>query len=129
MNHLKTKTLACAGVLLVALVSSAQYPAQPPDATARADARIFDRVRRDVDRAAALTQPNSGDRDRLEVARNEVNECARIVAGGTYDRRIFGQMMDALQRVLDLNQLSKVNRDRLVDDMSALREIQARLER
>jgi hypothetical protein len=128
------KMLARSGLILWALAASAQdapRPASPsPEkSAAKKDGRVLYRVQNDLDRATAGTPRFSGDRDRLTVAREDVNECQRGILAGTYDRRTFGETLAAIERVIDLNSLPDANRDSLVQDMKALRDLQARLER
>ncbi|HTT64363.1 MAG TPA: hypothetical protein VMG35_21075 [Bryobacteraceae bacterium] len=71
--------------------------------------------------------PLTPDRHRLAVAREELNECQHAVATGEYDTQTFNEAIATIQRVIDLNRLSGRNRSFLVDDVTALRDLQMRL--
>ena len=132
MKHLLIKAFAGSSLLLLTLTANAQYQPRPenpyPDQREAGHHRLFDRVRSDLDRADAAAVPYSGDRDRVAIAREEVNECQRAVATGEFDQRTFGETIGAIQRVVDLNRMTARSRSFLTDDISALRDLQARLE-
>jgi hypothetical protein len=133
MKHLLIKTLAGSGLLLMGLTASAQsYPRpeqrQYQDERDVREGRVFDRVRADLDRVQAGALPFTADRTRVMRAREEVNECQRILNAGDYDRREFDEAIGALQRVAQLNRLSDYTRDNLYDDIRDLRRVQSRFE-
>ena len=134
MKHLLIKTLAGSGLLLMTLTASAQYYPRPEqreyqdDRDVRDHGRVFDRVRGDLDRAQAGALPFTADRTRLMRAREEVNDCQRMLSAGDYDRRQFDEAVVAVQRVAQLNRLSDYTRDNLYDDIRDLRRVQSRFE-
>jgi hypothetical protein len=134
MRHL-VKALAGSSLLLLSLTTTnaQQYPPrgdtryQDRDDTYRRG-RLFDRIRVDLDRAEASALPFTGDRMRIERAKQEMNEYQRSLDAGNYsDRRPLDDAVRALQRVLDANTLlSDRNRDVLTEDLSRLHDWQAR---
>jgi hypothetical protein len=136
MKHLLMKTIAGSGLLLFALTGYAQpprqdYPDRYQDRDRRGDPghdRTFDRIRGDLERVLAETQPFTTDHDRLVEARLRLNECQRMVNDRNYDRRTFDFTVASVQRVVELNRLSERNHDYLTDDIQALRAIQAEVE-
>jgi hypothetical protein len=138
MRHL-VKALAGSSLLLLGLTANAQQ--YPPRYENRPDnryqerednyagrGRIFDRMRADLDRAEAGALPFTGDRMRIERAKQELNELQqRLDDGNYYDRRPLDDTVRAIQRVLDSNvTMSDRNRDALSNDLSRLREWQTR---
>jgi hypothetical protein len=128
VKNLLIKTLAGSGLMLLTLTANAQYQPGPiqEQREARHD-RIFDQARSDLYRAQAFAEPYYSDRDRLAAARERVNECEQAVATGQEDTRTFGEAIAGIQQVVDRNRLPDTNRDLLVEDMTALRDLQARL--
>jgi hypothetical protein len=145
MRHL-VKALAGSSLLLLGLTANAQQ--YPPRNENRYDnryqerdnryqerednyygrGRIFDRMRTDLDRAEAGALPFTGDKTRIERAKQELNELQQSLDDGNYyDRRPLDDTVRAIQRVLDSNvTMSDRNRDVLSNDLSRLREWQAR---
>jgi hypothetical protein len=135
MRHFIITTLAGCGLLLAPLAANAQYHPREDRYAQIQDEReamshdhVFDRVRTDLDRVDAMALPFSGDRDRVAFARQQVNECQRVLASGGYDRQMFSDTVAAVQRVADINHLSDRTRTYLTDDIAGLRDLQARLE-
>ncbi len=87
MRHPLIKALAISGLLLSGLTATAQDD----------QARIFDGVRADLDRAHEDATPFSPDRDRVTIAMQLVNRCQRAVMGGDYDRYLFNQTVASIQ--------------------------------
>ncbi len=137
MKHLLMKAIAGSGLVLFALTANAQPPRQDDpnryqDRDRRVDQdhdRIFDRVRADLDRVQAETQPFTAEHDRLVQAKLRVNECQRMLNDRNYDRRTFDYTVGSIQRVVELNRLSERNHDYLTDDIQALRSVQSEFER
>jgi hypothetical protein len=90
--------------------------------------RFFDRLRADLDRAEAAALPFTGDRTRIERAKQELAELRQSLDDGNYyNRRPLDDAVRALQTVLDSNaMMSGRNRDVLANDLSRLRDWQAR---
>ena len=61
-------------------------------------------------------------------AREEVNQCQRLLASGNYDRRTFDDAVRAVQRVAEINRMPEQTRDYLRNDIRELRQLQARFE-
>ena len=133
MRHLLIKTLAGSGLLFMTLTASAQYPQEPRYPTqdqreAQDHNRLFDRIRMDLDHAHEGTLPFTTDRNRVNMAQTQINECQREINMGQYDRRVFDQAVSSMQRVVDLNRLSDQSRSYLSDDIRELSRLQSRLE-
>lgn len=138
MKHLLIKTLAGFAIMLLPLTASAQYPAPPQGSDreqaqerseARENDRIFDRIRNDLDHAHTGLMPGvfNPERSRVALARKKAEDCRRAIDDGQYDRRLFDEAVDAVQKVIDLNRLSDKTRNFLVDDVTQLRTLQVRL--
>jgi hypothetical protein len=140
MRHL-VKALAGSSLLLLGLTANAQqYPPryenryqdqnryQEREDNYYGRGRIFDRMRADLDRAEAGALPFTGDRARIERAKQELTELQQSLDDGNYyDRRPLDDTVRAIQKVLDSNvTMSDRNRDVLSNDLSRLREWQAR---
>jgi len=82
---------------------------------------------RDLDRAEYNAVPGTGDRWRLERARNELSQAQQQISSGVSDRRDIDEAIMTIQRVVDSNNLSPRMRDFLVDDMNRLRELRERM--
>jgi hypothetical protein len=135
MRCLFSKALIGSGLLLCGLVAQAQYGPRYGDGYSnygqretREQSWIFDRVRADLDRAEASTFPFSGDRNRIERARVELNELQSSWNSGEINGREFNDAVMALQRVVDVNRLSDRSRDFLAGDLNRLRDMRARLD-
>jgi len=136
MKHLFIKTLAGSGLLLMAMTASAQYQPRSMDRYQPVqDERqvmdqnhVFDQIRDDLDRIHTFTLPFTPDRNRVNIAREQVNDCQQAVNSGDYDRQTFNQTIDAIQRVVDLNHLTDQSRGNLVSDIRELSHMEARLE-
>ena len=91
-------------------------------------ARFFDRIQGDLDRAESGALPFTGDRTRIERAKQELSELRQSLdAGNYYNRRPLDDAVRALQTVLDSNvMMSDRNRDVLANDLSRLHDWQAR---
>ena len=136
MKNLLIRAAACSGLFILTMTANAQYQPREDqyryqtqgEREARNIDHLFDRLRVDLDRVHAGTLPFTGDRSRVVMAREKVNDCQRMVNSGDYDRSTFNQTVSAIQRVVDLNRLSDQNRNDLVADISELRNLQLRLE-
>ena len=130
------KAVAASGLLLVGLTANAQYRPRGDDGYQDRDegrdrdrARFFERVRADLDRAAATTLPYTDDRIRIIRAQEEVNAVQRQLESGIYDRRDLDDAIVAVQRVVsDNHMLSDSNRDFLGADLNHMRDFRSRME-
>lgn len=136
MKHVFIPALAVAGLFLTSIAANAQYQPRPGDSyeqgqydrAVSSHDRMFDQIRSDLDLASTTALPFSGDRDRVALARDQLNACQRAVNTGEYDRLTFGETVSAIQRVVDLNRMTDQNRHYLVNDINELRQLQAELE-
>ncbi len=84
---------------------------------------LFQRVREDVEHLQRSTFPFTGDQSRLSRTILELNELQGKLSQGRYDEHELGDVMDALNSVLQNNRLSGRDRDILTDDLSRMREL------
>ena len=133
MRNLLLRSIAGTGLLLFGLTATAQYPPrrvytyQDQDDT-NYRGRMLDRMRGDLNRVQADTFPFSADRYRLNRAREEVSEFQSQWAAGNFNVRELDEAIGALQRVVDMNNLSYRDRDLLVADLNRLRDIRESVE-
>ncbi len=85
-------------------------------------ARLFDRVRDDVDHVQSTTFPVSKDEFRLVRVKEQLNDLQSKMANGQYDEGELDEVVHSLQRVVDSNKLSGRDREILTDDLAHLRE-------
>lgn len=85
-------------------------------------ARLFDRVREDVDHVQSTTFPASKDEFRLVRTKQQLNELQDKMASGRYDQPELDDVIGSLQRVVDSNKLSSRDRDMLNDDLQHMRD-------
>src|ERR1700761_7290773 len=86
-------------------------------------ARLFDRVRQDVEHVRATTWPSGGgDEYRLDRTMHELDELQGKMANGVYDDRELSDVIDPLGRVASYNRMNPRERDILTDDVARLRE-------
>jgi len=88
-------------------------------------ARLFERVREDVDRVQSTTFPVSHDEFRLVRVKQELDELQNKLANHQYDEPELDNVVHALQRVVASNKLSDRDRDMLNEDLTHLREYRA----
>ena len=84
---------------------------------------LFHQVRSDLDRAENYTY--SGDHYWFDRVRVELSELQRQWDENEYTPRQADKVIVALQRVVSENQLSFRDRDRLMDDLSRMRDFVA----
>jgi len=85
-------------------------------------ARMFERVRDDVDHVQSTTFPASRDEFRLVRVKEELGDLQNKLASGQYDERELDEVVHSLRRVVDSNRLSGRDRDMLNEDLGHLRE-------
>jgi hypothetical protein len=88
--------------------------------------RLFERVRMDVEHVRSVTFPIGADQYRLAETIRQLDQLQDLLARGRYDRRELDDVIEALQRVLRDNRLSRRDRDVLADDVDRLRDFRAR---
>lgn len=87
--------------------------------------RLFERVRTDLD-YVSRSSFRGDDRYRLDRVYQELSDLQRDYASGRWDRRALGDVIDALDRVIDDNRLRRRDSDLLRDDESRLRQLRDR---
>ena len=85
-------------------------------------ARLFDRVREDVDHVQSKTFPVGKDEFRLVRTKQQLNELQDKMAAHRYDQPELDDVIGSLQRVVESNKLSARDRDVLNDDLQHLRD-------
>jgi hypothetical protein len=83
---------------------------------------LFDRVEADLDRVAAASYWNSGDRHRINKVREELGEFQR---GGR--RHELNDAIGALQKVVNDNRMPPRDREILASDLNQMRDFRARM--
>jgi hypothetical protein len=137
MKHLLLRTVAGTGLMLFGLSASMQAQAPRDDDAYHRDrdgyyrgeqwrARMFERVRSDLDHVQTIAFSRGGDEYRLAKARQELDELQRAMADHRYDQRALDDVIGAIQRVVSDNRLSGRDRDILNDDLSRLRQYRER---
>jgi hypothetical protein len=85
--------------------------------------RLFERVRTDLDRAGDKAIPFTGDRGRVNRAKESLNDLQRKFDAGRFDERELSEVIDSVQWVVKDNLvMSARDRDVLSDDLARLRE-------
>jgi hypothetical protein len=144
MRHLALTIALVSGFWAFGLVGFAQpsNQNQPPTQTPARDggendrdyfsgpgrSRLFDRLNTDLDRATAASVPSEGDRNRVDLAKRQISEIKSRLDKGNYEHRDMEEAINAVQRILSVNRLSREDRHFLRDDLAALRELQAHYE-
>jgi len=139
MKHLLLRTVAGTGLMLFGLTASIQ--AQPPrdddryhrdrDDYFRGDqwrARMFDRIRDDLNHVQTTWFSSGGDQYRLDRAKQELGELQTAMTEHRYEQRAADDVINALQRVVSDNRLSERDRAILNDDLARLRQFRERHE-
>jgi hypothetical protein len=112
---------------------SGQYMAaqnRPPDDYDRDRAnerfyrgRLFERVRTDLDRVGGKAIPFTGDRGRVNRAKESLNDLQSQFDSGRFNERELNEVIDSVQWVVSDNLvMSGRDRDVLSDDLARLRE-------
>jgi hypothetical protein len=133
MRHLLLRTMAGAGLILFGLGATAQ--AQPPrdddayhrdrDDYYRGDqwrARMFDRVRDDLNHIQTTSFSGIRDEYRLERVKQQLGELQTQMADHRYNDRELDDVINALQRVAADSHVNERDRNILNDDVSRLRQ-------
>jgi hypothetical protein len=94
------------------------------DAFRRDDWRmhLFDRIREDLEYVRKINFRFGSDQHRIARATEELDQLQRLQARGRYDPREVDDVVSALRRVLDDNQLSSRDREVLRDDLKRLQD-------
>jgi hypothetical protein len=133
MRHLLLRTIAGASLMLFGLGVGMQ--AQPPrdddryhrdrDDYYRGDqwrARMFDRVRDDLNHIQTTSFSGIRDEYRLERVKQQLGELQSQLADHRYNERELDDVINTLQRVATDDHVSGRDRDILTDDISRLRQ-------
>jgi hypothetical protein len=137
MKHLLLRTVAGTGLILFGLTASAQAQRPRDDDSYHRDrddyyrgdqwrARMFERMRDDLNHVQTLWFPGSGDEYRLARAKQELNDLQSALADHRYAEREVDDVINAMQRVVSDNRLSDRDRAILNDDLARLRQFRER---
>jgi hypothetical protein len=133
MKRILLSSVAGAGLFLFSLNAGAQ-DRPDPDRIYHSDrdtyfhgdhwrARVFERVREDVEHVRSTTWPSGGgDEYRLDKTVSELNELQDKLANRDYDERELDDVIASLGRVASYNRMPSRDRDMLDDDVNRLRE-------
>ena len=137
MNRLFSTSFVGIGMLLYGVAAQAQYyPGQRypgrDDGYGNGGYRggdrsyaLFDRVRVDLDRAAANSYMSGGDRRRVQKARHDLADFQNRWSRGRFDRHELDEAIGRVQSVVNSSRLSYRDRAALQDDLSRMREFRA----
>ena len=129
MRQLLLKSAIGSSLLFFGLSASAQYPPRAGDVYydrgSGDHARLFDRIRVDLDSAESSASSFNGDMDRIIGVRDQVGVFQRRLDSGDFDERELTSAIVSLQRVLDNNPLYDRTRDNLVMDLTRLRDLRS----
>ena len=89
-------------------------------------ARMFDRVRDDLNHVQTTWFSGGGDQYRIDKAKQELNELQTAMAEHRYNERALDDVVNAMQRVVSDNRLSDRDRSILNDDLARLRQFRGR---
>ena len=127
MRNLLIKSLIGSSLLALGLSVQAQEPQRYDPYDNRANFQdfqnvqsLFRQVRSDLDRAENYSY--SGDRYWFDRVRGELSELQRQWDENEYTPRQTDKVIVALQKVVSENQISFRDRDRLMDDLSRMRD-------
>jgi|HubBroStandDraft_6_1064221.scaffolds.fasta_scaffold247016_2 hypothetical protein len=127
MRNLLIKSVIGSSLLALGLSVQAQEPRRYDPYDNRANFQdfqnaqsLFRQVRSDLDRAENYSY--SGDRYWFDRVRGELSELQRQWDENEYTPRQTDKVIVALQKVVSENQISFRDRDRLMDDLSRMRD-------
>jgi len=137
MKHLLIRTVAGTGLMLFGLTVSMQAQRPRDDDSYHRDrddyfrgdqwrARMFDRVRDDLNHVQTTWFSGGGDQYRIDRAKQELNELQTAMAEHRYNERALDDVVNAMQRVVSDNRLSDRDRSILNDDLARLRQFRER---
>jgi hypothetical protein len=89
-------------------------------------ARMFDRIRDDLNHVQTTWFSGGGDQYRIDKAKQELNELQTAMAEHRYNERSLEDVVAAMQRVVSDNRLSDRDRSILNDDLARLRQFRER---
>jgi hypothetical protein len=137
MKHLLLRTVAGTGLMLFGLTASMQAQRPRDDDSYHRDrddyfrgdqwrARMFDRVRDDLNHVQTTWFSGGGDQYRIDRAKQELNELQTAMAEHRFNERALDDVVNAMQRVVSDNRLSDRDRSILNDDLARLRQFRER---
>ena len=137
MKHILIRTIAGAGLLMFGLTGGMQAQRPRDDDAYHRDrddyyrrdqwrARMFDRIRDDLNHVQTTWFSGGGDQYRLDRAKQELNELQTAMAERRYNERALDDVVNALQRVVSDNRLSERDRSILNDDLARMRQFRER---
>ena len=137
MKHLLIRTVAGTGLMLFGLTASMQAQRPRDDDSYHRDrddyfrgdqwrARMFDRVRDDLNHVQTTWFSGGGDQYRIDRAKQELNELQTAMAEHRFNERALDDVVNAMQRVVSDNRLSDRDRSILNDDLARLRQFRER---
>jgi hypothetical protein len=137
MKHLLLRTVAGTGLMLFGLTASMQAQRPRDDDSYHRDrddyyrgdqwrARMFDRIRDDLNHVQTTWFSGGGDQYRIDKAKQELNELQNSMAEHRYNERALDDVVAAMQRVVSDNRLSDRDRSILNDDLARLRQFRVR---
>ena len=89
-------------------------------------ARLFQRVKQDIEYVQAMSFPFGTDQYRLARTKQQLGELQQQWGSGHYDQRQLDEVIQALRRVVQDNRLSPRDHDLLSDDLNRLVDFRAR---
>ena len=89
-------------------------------------ARMFDRVRDDLNHVQTTWFSGGGDQYRIDKAKQELNELQTAMVEHRFNERALDDVVNAMQRVVSDNRLSDRDRSILNDDLARLRQFRER---
>jgi len=137
MKHLLLRTVAGTGLMLFGVSASMQAQRPRDDDSYHRDrddyyrgdqwrARMFDRIRDDLNHVQTTWFSGGGDQYRIDKAKQELNELQTAMAEHRYNERALDDVVAAMQRVVSDNRLSDRDRSILNDDLARLRQFRER---
>ena len=90
-------------------------------------ARVFQRIREDLEHVRSVTFPIGGDQHRIERATRQLDQLQTLLADGRYDSRQLDDVVRSLRTVLADNRLLPRDRDILSEDLDRLRDFRSHL--
>jgi hypothetical protein len=137
MKHLLIRTVAGTGLMLFGLTASMQAQRPRDDDSYHRDrddyfrgdqwrARMFDRVRDDLNHVQTTWFSGGGDQYRIDRAKQELNELQTAMVEHRFNERALDDVINAMQRVVSDNRLSDRDRSILNDDLARLRQFRDR---
>lgn len=140
MQHLLMKALIGSGVLLSTITAQAQVYGSATWDHGRFSGEfgrnnysdgtggLFDQIRRDLDRAEAISDRYNAGRNRghFNKVREEMGEFQSKLAKGRFDSHELNDVIKSLQRVINDNRHDYRDGDNLRADLDQLREFRAR---